>query len=504
MITLDITVVNVALPQVAADLDAHLGDLQWVVNGYTLMFAALLLPAGSISDRVGRRPVFLVGVAVFTLASLVCGAAPSVGWLIAGRAIQGVGGALVLSTALALIAGAFTGRARQSAIGAFSAAGGAAAAMGPLIGGLVVDGLDWRWIFYLNLPVCTLVIVGMLLRVRENADVQAAGSAGRRFDIVGTVLAVAGLLGINYGLVAGPEDGWTEAGTVASLVGGAVLIGGFVWWEWRLKDRAMFDIRLMAIPSFSGAILLSFVCRVISLGVLPYLILWLSGALGHSPLDTGLRLLAMTVPIMLVAPLSAVIQKLMPVQVVMAVGTALVGVGLFTLVGVGPGDAWTTALPGLVLMGVGGAIVFPPLMGLAVDVVAPERAGMASGMTNTFFPLGTASGVAVLGALFSARIGDGLSSAELTELGVPSAAQDGVREAVASGQFEQLAQGLPPAAREGVLEAARGALTDGLAQICLIAGVVAMVGAVVALVLIRGKDRLAVAVPEEQAAEATA
>ncbi|MBG0851335.1 MFS transporter [Streptomyces spinoverrucosus] len=489
LMTLDITVVNVALPEVAADLDAGLTGLQWVVNAYTLVFAALLLPAGALSDRIGRRNMFLTGVAVFTVASAGCGAAPGVGTLIACRAAQGLGGAMVMSTALALIAGAYQGPRRQSAIGMFSAAGGAAAALGPLVGGAVVEGLDWRWIFYVNLPVGALIIAGAALRVPRERRGELPRPEGR-FDLVGLLLAAGALLGLNYGLVTGPEDGWTSASALLPLVGGALLVAGFAVWETRRRDAAMFDVRLLRVPSFTGAIVLSFVCRVVSFGVLPYLILWLSGMLGHSPLGTGLRLLAMTAFIMLVAPFSGLFLKLMPTRGVMALGTGITAIGLLTMARVGPDDSWLVMLPGLVMLGIGGAIAFPPLMGIAVGVVPPERAGMASGMTNTFFPLGTAAGVAAFGAVFSTRIDSDLDDARLASLQVPEGMRQQVRDAVAAGQFGSLERDLPATAREPVLDAARSALTGGLATICLAAAVVSLLAALASWTLIRDRDQL--------------
>ncbi|MFM9610505.1 MFS transporter [Streptomyces niveiscabiei] len=490
LMTLDITVVNVALPEVAADLDAGLTGLQWVVNAYTLVFAALLLPAGSLSDRMGRRRLFLTGVAVFTAASAGCGAAPGVGTLIACRALQGLGGALVMSTALALIAGAYEGRRRQSAIGMFSAAGGAAAALGPLVGGAVVEGLDWRWIFYVNLPVGVLIVLGTVLRVPRDDRAGRLPRPQGRFDLVGLLLAAGSLLGLNYGLVTGPEHGWTSASALLPLVGGALLIAGFVGWETRQRDNALFDVRLLRVPSFSGAIVLSFVCRVVSFGILPYLILWLSGMLGHGPLGTGLRLLAMTAFIMLVAPFSGLLLKVLPTRGVMALGTGITAVGLLTMARVGPDDSWLVMLPGLVLLGIGGAIAFPPLMGIAVGVVPPERAGMASGMTNTFFPLGTATGVAAFGAVFGTRIDHDLDDTRLAALHVPEGMRQQVRDSVAAGQFGQLERALPAGAREPVLDAARSALTAGLATILVAAAVISLLAALVSWTLIRDQDQL--------------
>ncbi|WP_188195201.1 MFS transporter [Nonomuraea sp. SYSU D8015] len=461
LLTLDITIVNVALPEIAGELSARLDGLQWAINGYTLAFAALLLTSGSVSDRIGRRAIFTAGVVLFTAASAACGAAWSPGALVAFRIAQGVGGAMVMGTAMALIAGAYpAGRARQSAIGAFSAAGGAAAGLGPLVGGLLVDTLGWRWIFWINVPVGLLVLAGALLRLREPARETPAG----RIDALGAVLAVAMLFALNYALIAGPDQGWGAPGVLTALVAGLLLLGLFAAVQVR-RPHAVLDVRLFRVPSFTGAVLLTFLARICSFGILPYLILWLQGMLGHSPLETGLRLLAMTLPILVVAPLAGRLGQKIPASRLMAAGFGLIAVAFLLMARVGPDSDWTVAFPGFVLLGVGGALAFPPLMGVTLDVVPRERAGMASGLSNTFFPLGTATGVAAFGAVFTSRIG-----AELP----------GQAAAVAGGRFDQVSG---PA-----LEVARSAFTGALSTTCLVAAAAGVAGVAVSLLLIRARD----------------
>ncbi|WP_433324609.1 MFS transporter [Spirillospora sp. CA-294931] len=477
LLTLDMTIVNVALPEIAGEFSARLDGLQWVVNGYPLAFAALLLTAGSISDRIGRRTIFAVGTVVFTLASAACGLAWNPASLTVFRLVQGAGGALIMATALALIAGAYpAGAARQKAIGIFSALGGAAAGLGPLVGGAAVDLLGWRWIFWINLPVGALVLAGAL-RLREPEGRERLGGG---LDLAGVALAVAMLFSLNYGLLTGPADGWTSPLVVTTLVAGVVLLGAFLWVEHGRRD-AMLDLALFRVRTFSGAILLTFAARVTSFGFLPFLILWLQGMLGFSAWETGVRLLAMTLPILVVAPLTAPLQRRFPVSGIMASGFALIAVAFLLMARVGPGSSWTVALPGLLLLGIGGALCFPPLMGLAVGVVPPERAGMASGLSNTFFPLGTAAGVAGFGALFSGRIGAELSDARLAAHGLDAAAADRARTAVTAGRFDALPS-------DPVRDLARTAFTETLAQTCLVAAVAALAAVLAALFLIRARD----------------
>ncbi|MFI7705036.1 MFS transporter [Nonomuraea sp. NPDC049480] len=416
LLTLDITIVNVALPEIAGELQARLDGLQWAINGYTLAFAALLLTSGSVSDRVGRRAIFTAGVVLFTAASAACGSAWSPGALVAFRIAQGVGGAMVMGTAMALIAGAYpAGRARQSAIGAFSAAGGAAAGLGPLAGGLLVDTLGWRWIFWINVPVGVLVLAGALLRLREPARQAPAG----RIDALGAALAVVMLFVLNYALIAGPDQGWGSPGVLATLVAGLVLLGLFGVVQAR-RPYAVLDVRLFRVP---------------------------------------------TLPILVVAPLAGRLGQKISASRLMAGGFALITVAFLLLARVGPDSDWSVAFPGFVLLGVGGALAFPPLLGVTLDVVPRERAGMASGLSNTFFPLGTATGVALFGAIFTSRIG-----AELP----------GRAAAVAGGRFD-LVSGSD-------LEAARSAFTGALSTTCLVAAAAGPAGVAISLLLIRARD----------------
>jgi predicted MFS family arabinose efflux permease len=329
-----------------------------------------------------------------------------------------------------------------------------------LAGGLLVDTLGWRWIFWVNVPVGLLVLTGALLRLREPARNAAAG----RLDVLGAVLAVAMLFALNYALIAGPAQGWGAPGVLAALAAGLVLLGAFAVIQAR-RPYAVLDVRLFRVPSFTGAVLLTFLARICSFGILPYLILWLQGMLGHSPLETGLRLLAMTLPILIVAPLAGRLGQKIAASRLLAAGFALIAVAFLLMARVGPDSDWAVALPGLVLLGVGGALAFPPLLGVTLDVVPRERAGMASGLSNTFFPLGTATGVAAFGAIFTARIG-----AEL-----PSQAA-----LVAGGRFD-LVSG--PA-----LETARSAFTGALSATCLVAAAAGLAGVAISLLLIRAHD----------------
>ncbi|MFC9331195.1 MFS transporter [Kitasatospora sp. NPDC057015] len=488
MMTLDITVVNVALPEIGQDLRAPLDSLQWVVNAYTLTFAAFLLTAGSVSDLVGRRKIFLAGVALFTAASAVCALAPDPTVLIAARALQGTGGAMVLGTSLALIAGAFDGapeRARAAAIGLFTAGGAISAALGPLVGGSVVEWLSWPFLFAVNVPIGLLIMYGTARKVPESV----VPDASPRIDRAGAVLAVLALVALNYGLLTGAEQGWSTPRVLLALGTGALLGGAFLAVQWRLGARAMLDLRLFAIPTFTGAVLLSFAARILSFGLLPFLTLWLGGMLHLTPFRIGLVLLAQSVALTLAAGLSGPLAKVLPVAQVLALGMAVASVGMVLGARIGAQDDWTALLPVLLLLGAGAGLTLPHLLALAVGVVPPARAGTASGAANSFFPLGTATGVAVFGVVLTNRIADTMSPAALDRLAVPAESTGQLRRLVAAGQFDAVAATVPEAVRAPLLALARTAYTDALSVIFLIAGSAGLLAAAASLLLIRERGK---------------
>lgn len=476
---LDVTIVNIALERIGDGLDAGLDGLQWVVNAYVLAFGALLLTAASVSDLVGRKRIFLTGLATFTIASALCGAAANVEMLAVFRAVQGAGAAMTFAAAPALIAAAYQGKARTTAIGIFTAVTAASGALGPLIGGALVDALDWRWIFYVNVPIGVLVGIAVVVKLAESRD----PDRDRRVDLVGAALVTTGLFSANYALLNGPDDGWTSGWVLTAAAAAAVLLAGFVLSQRR--RGGMVDLGLFRQRAFTGAVVLSFLARFAGMGLLPFLLLWFQGLLGHSPFQAGLRLLPMSLTIIVVAALSGGLREKLDPAVLIAAGFAAYAVGFLLVARVDANDSWTVALPGLVLIGVGSGLVLPPLLDIAVGAVPVRRAGMATGVANSFFPLGTAAGVAVSGAFFSGRISDGLSDSALAGLGLPAGSTDQVRQAVEAGRFG-LAELLPEPVRAPVTALARDAFTDGLSTVCLVSAVAGGVGVVVAAILVRG------------------
>ncbi|MEU7486957.1 DHA2 family efflux MFS transporter permease subunit [Streptomyces sp. NPDC042319] len=454
VMTLDVTVVNVALSAIARDLGAGLERVQWTVSAYSLAFGALILTAGALSDRIGRRTVFTAGMALFTLASAGCGLAPDAVTLIAARALQGLGGAMVFAPALALIAAAYEGARRRAAIAAFAAVSSAAGALGPVLGGVLVQLLGWRWIFLVNVPIGVLVVAGALTRMPESA----AADERRRIDPLGALLGVGTLLALHYPLVSGPEAGWTAPEVLVSAALGVVLAIALVISQRR--GDGLIDVRLLRIRAFSGAAVLGFLARTSSLGVLAFVTLWLQSTYAYEPMEVGLRLLPLTGSLLLAGLFVARLQKVLSAAALVAGGFALQGLGLLGLAAAGAGGGQVATIAGLVLLGVGGAVIFPPLMGLAVSTVPADRAGMASGLTNACSPLGTATGVAVFGALFSARIESGLGPAS------------GDRSAVATGQFDVVDPVLRPIAHS--------AFSGAFVTVCLASAAVCLIAVLVA------------------------
>jgi EmrB/QacA subfamily drug resistance transporter len=480
MLLLDVTIVNVALPDIQRELDASLSDLQWVIDAYALTLAALLLTAGSLADRFGRRMLFAIGIAVFTAGSLLCGAAGSPVMLSLSRAFQGIGGAIMFSTSLALIAHAFRGRDRGVAFGVFGAVTGIAVAIGPVLGGVITSGLGWRWIFFVNVPIGIAAIVTTLLRIDESRD-----AAARRPDWIGFVTFSGGLAALVYGLIRGNAEGWGSPLIVSCFAGAALLVGAFIVAEY-VQREPMLDLSLLRKPTFVGGLAAAFAISASLFSVLTYLVLYFQNVLGYSAAGTGVRFLALTGAIFLTAGVAGRLTSHVPARLLIGPGFLLIGAGLLLMRGLDPASDWTHLLPGLIVAGVGAGFVNVPLASTAVGVVEPARAGMASGINTTFRQVGIATGIASLGALFVAHVRDGVESALL---GTPLAdVGHRIAEQVSGGQAAQAIASAPAPLRSTVAEASRAAFVSSLNDILLVGAVIAFVAAVAALSLIRQRD----------------
>ena len=466
MLLLDITVVVVALPNMQERFDASLTGLQWVVDAYALSLAALILTAGALADRYGRRLVFMTGVVLFTGSSLLCGLAWSITALDVARALQGIGGAALFATALALIGHEYHGPDRFGALAVWGATVGAAVACGPLVGGILTDGLGWRWIFFVNIPVGVFAFAVALLRISESRD-----EAAKHTDVRGLVTFSAALFLIVFGILRGNSEGWTSATILLSLVSGALLLILFVVLELR-QERPMFDVTLFRQRAFVGVSVATFCIAAGMFAMFPYLSIYLQDILGYSPLATGLRFLPMTLFVFFVPLATRRIAARVPLRLMIGVGLMLVAAGLLLMYGLDAGSAWTALLAGFIVGGIGIGIANPALAAGALRVVDPTRTGMASGINNTFRLSGVAVGVAALGALLQNRVENEFS------LAVGSKA-DGIGAAVSSSGLRAVAS------QPDLVEPAKTAFVTGLNDVILTGAVLLVIGAVAALTLLR-------------------
>jgi EmrB/QacA subfamily drug resistance transporter len=469
MLLLDITVVNTALPSIRKDLGGSFSDLQWVIDAYTLALASVVLMAGSLADRIGRRRTFVAGLGIFSVASAAIALSPSIGFLIAARGVQGIGGAIMFALSLALIAQEFAaGRERATAMGVYGATIGVAVAAGPLVGGALTDSLGWESVFYLNVPIGIAAIVMTLARVRESRDPRAAG-----IDWPGTITFSTALFALVLALVRGNDDGWGSPHIVALLAASVALMAAFVVIEHRSKDP-MLPLDLFRNSSFTGVQIAAFTVSSTLFALFLYLTLYLQGFLGDSPLDAGLKYLPVSLTVFFVSAGAASLVPRVPARVLMSSGLALVGLGLLLIGGREAGDSWSALLPGFIVTGAGAGLVNVVVADVALSVVPKERSGMASGINDTFRQVGVSVGIAAWGALFLHSGSDKVK----TMTGASGAQPRHLVEAVSSGQ-------VPAGSGGAVGTAARDGFLAGFNEIMLIGGGVAIAGALAVLLLVR-------------------
>jgi EmrB/QacA subfamily drug resistance transporter len=484
MLLLDITIVTVALPDIQRGLGSSFSGLQWIVDTCALTLAAFLLPAGSLSDIYGRRLLFLIGLAVFTGASLLCGFATGTLMLQVSRAVQGVGGAIMFAVSLALLADAFRGKDRGVAFGIWGAITGIAVAVEPLLGGVLTSGICWRWIFFVNGPVGAVAIVITVLKVAESRQSGAA-----RPDWPGFALFSLGLASLPYGLIESSQKSFGTSLVVGSFVAAGVLLAAFVLAELRGR-HPMFDLTLFRRPAFSGGSAAAFGLSASIFVMILYLVLYLQDILGYSALDTGLRMTVMSGGMFAAATIAGRASAHVPARLLIGAGLIAAGLGLLLMRGLGAPSSWTHLIPGLILAGVGAGLVNPPLASTAVGVVPPERADMASGVNSTFRQVGIATGMAVLGTLFSHTLTGQVRATIATVPGMSGRAAQ-VAGAVQSGQTGRLIAHLPARTGQAVAILTRSAFTAGLNEILLITAIIALASGLVSLAAIRGQDFVA-------------
>jgi EmrB/QacA subfamily drug resistance transporter len=458
MLLLDITIVNVALPAIEKALKASFSDLQWVVDAYALALATCVLTAGALADLFGRRRVFVIGIVLFTIASAACGIASDPLFLIIARGLQGLGGAAMFATALALISQEFHGKERGTAFGIWGATIGLAVAIGPLVGGMLTSWLSWRWIFLVNIPIGIGAVALAVTKLRESSDPEHS-----RLDPVGLVTLTSGLFCLILALIEGNGHGWSSGLIIGLFAASAVLLIAFVIAQ-AVQETSMVDLSLFGRPAFVGAQITAFAISSTLFAMFLYLTLYLQDVLRLSPLQTGVRFLPLSLLSFVAAPLAGRLSARVPIRLLLGGGLALCAISLWLMSGISVHSGWTTLLPGFIVGGIGIGFVNAPLATTAVSTVRQERAGMASGLNNTFRQLGIATGIAALGAVFQGKVGSNTFGD--------------------SGHLS---------------EAAKSAFVAGMNSILEVGAVVAAVGAVLAVLLVRGKDFVASGPPQAEA-----
>jgi len=405
MVTLDNLVVTNALVSIREDLGATLEELEWTVNAYTLSYAVFLLTAAALGDRLGRRAVFVAGLAVFTAASAAAALAPTTEALIAARALQGLGAAVITPLSLTLLSDAFAAERRGLALGIWSGVSGLGVALGPVVGGAVVEGFSWQWIFWLNVP------VGIALAPTALALLKETRGPGSRLDVPGVALASAGLLGLVFGIVRAQSLGWTSTTVVASLGAGLALLAAFAAWE-RRATAPMLPLRFFRSRAFAATNGVSLAMFFGSFGSIFLLAQFFQVAQGYSPLDAGIRTLPWTAMPIFVAPVAGALSDRIGARPLMAAGLALQATGLAWLAVVSdPTVSYGLLIPAFVMAGTGMALVFAPAANAVLGAVKPNEAGQASGATNTIREIGGVLGVAVLATVFTRAGGYGSPAA---------------------------------------------------------------------------------------------
>src|SRR5215471_5829493 len=477
MLLLDVTIVTVAQPAIQSGLHAGFGDVQWVLDAYALTLASLLLTSGVLADRYGRKRLFGIGLIVFTLGSMLCGVAQDPLMLIVSRSVQGVGGAIMFATSLALLGNSFRGRDRGVAFGVWGAVIGISTALGPVLGGVITTNWSWRGIFLVNVPIGLLAVVVTAWKAEESKSPRPAPP-----DWAGFALWTGALVSLVYGLIRAGENSWSDAGVIICLAIAAMALAGFIAAERRVA-HPMFDLSLLRVPTFAGGSIAAFAMNGSLYAVLLWLVIYLQDVLGYPAQGAGLRLAIISGAQLITAAVAGRVSERVPARWLIGLGLLLVGVGLIVTGGLTGASDWTDLIPGFIVAGFGAGLVNPPLASTAIGVVPPQKAGMASGVNSTFRQIGIAASIAALGSIFNAALQHNLAS-------VPAVASSAPRIAtvIRQGQVGRLLASLPPARRGVVAEAIRGAFAAGLNDLLFVTAGLAFAGAVSALLLIRSQD----------------
>jgi EmrB/QacA subfamily drug resistance transporter len=475
--------VNIALPTIQRRLNATVSDLQWIIDGYVLAFASLLLTGGILGDRYGRKRMFLTGLAIFTLASLGCGLSASGGQLIAFRALQGVGAALLMPGTLSILTVTFPPEERSRAIGIWAGVSGLALALGPTLGGWIVERSGWETVFFINVPIGVIAFAVAWRTVRESVSEET-----RHLDLPGLALGTGGLFALTYGLIEANQRGWGDGLIVASLVAAGVLLMAFVAWEHR-SPRAMMPLPFFRIPAFSAGNAIAFSVSLGMFSIFLFVTLYMQAIRGYTPFQAGLRFLPMTAMIIVSAPLAGHLAQRIGPRIPMTYGLTVASAGLIGLTFVQPDTSFWVLAVLFVMMGHGLGSTMAPMTAAVMGAVGPQRAGLGSAMTNTSREVGGVLGIALLGTVLFDRLGSVLVP-KLAALGLTGEQASAISQAASHGfvsPAELAGLGLSPEQVSGFGAAFRDSYMSGFHLALLIAGLVLLTAAVVANRFIPGR-----------------
>lgn len=471
MLLVQVTIVPVALPAMAEDLRASFSSLPWLIDGYAVALAALLLGAGSLADLVGRRRTYVAGLGLFAAASLVAGIAPNVSVVIAAGVAQGIGAAAMFTTTMAILNLSYQGRDRGTAFGVYGAVSGGAATAGPILGGVLTEHLGWRAVFLVNIPMSVLTIALALGVLTESRNPHA-----RRIDLPGIASFAAATGLITYALIRAGEDGWNASATWVPLAAGAAALAAFIGIEHR-SGHAMLDLRLFRSPSFTAIMLAALALSAAAFAYMAYASLWLQSMLDLGAVRAGLALVPMALAVFVTSAATGRLMHRLPPRLTIGGGLLLIGAGALMQAVLDAGSTWRAIVPGLVVAGIGVGLMGPALASAAMAAVPHERGGMAGGALNTFRQLGTAIGVAVLGTIFRTRMQDTLHG----HVPDPAATAD----AVTAGQADAVLAHTPTTTHAGLNHLLHQAFATGLNATYLVAGACGLLTGALALLLVR-------------------
>ncbi|MER6120455.1 MFS transporter [Streptomyces sp. NPDC001743] len=483
MVGLDGSVVSIANPEIGRDLNASTSDLQWVTNSYLLALAAALILGGKLGDRFGRRTFYLVGVAGFTLSSVAIGLSGSIEGVIAFRAVQGFFGALLMPNTLGMLRAVFPPKKFGMAVGIWAMVSSVSTALGPIVGGLLVQHVSWESVFYINAPIGVLALVFSALVLPQSKN---GAAAEEKFDILGVVLLALGLLAVVFGVVKGESWGWTSGGTLGAIGAGLVILLAFGLYETRVATAPLLPMRLFRNPTLTIGTVITALNFFVLLGVIFFVMLYLQNVRGFTPVEAGVRTLPLSLASVVASPLGAALTGRFGPRLTMPLGMALQAVACLAMLGWGVDSSYATMWPPFIALGLGVGMVMSSSSDAIVGNAPVKDGGVAGGLQATALQIGGALGTSVLVSLISSRVGSTLT-AELTSAGVPARAASGLSEAkdaVAMG-VAPVSDTMPAQLRAAVVDGSHQAFMNGVHTAALVAGVLCVLGALVAAAGVR-------------------